>query len=79
MSNPLVLKTNSLREVVDDGMDETFVDAVRAEAGKFFDREDGFIPERMGNHLAYECPVVVGEGARLYRYNGGVYRSDAKE
>jgi P4 family phage/plasmid primase-like protien len=74
MSEQPIVKLDSFRPVEDEESHQG-----PREAKKFFDSETGFTPERMGDDLEAECPVVVGEGARLYRYVGGVYRPDAEE
>jgi hypothetical protein len=64
---------------LNDGANPIVRSPISPKPDDFFDKEDGFLPKVMGEHVSAQNPVLVGEGGRLYRYLGGVYRPDAEE
>jgi len=46
---------------------------------RYFTREDGFIPSRLGAEVKESARIRVGVDRRLWRYSGGVYQPDGED
>lgn len=47
-----------------------------AAGAAFFDRHEGFVPDRAARKISEATPIRLGSDGRLYRYTNGVFRSD---
>jgi P4 family phage/plasmid primase-like protien len=49
------------------------------DAGRYFDRKDGFLPAILAEEIREAYGIRSGVGGHLYRYQDGVYRFDGRE
>jgi phage/plasmid-associated DNA primase len=51
---------------------------VGADPGRWFSRDDGFLVADLGGFIRDALTIRLGHDDRLYRYDGGVYRTDGE-